>query len=109
MSNLSQPFNPDAVRAVDSKYTQLPADYIKNRTIQIFGAPVDTDTLKTVIDNQHAFGLIKTAPDLSKILWSGAPTTTGSKRSTKPGPSRWRRARGETSSGKSVTKTGPHS
>ncbi|MEU4236904.1 ABC transporter substrate-binding protein [Actinoplanes sp. NPDC026619] len=70
--------NPDAVRAVDTQYTQLPADYIKNRTIQQFSAPIDTGVMQTVITNMVDFGLLKAAPDSNSLLWDQAATTTNS-------------------------------
>jgi NitT/TauT family transport system substrate-binding protein len=68
--------NPGAVRAVDTKYTQLPADYIKGRTIQPFYAGIDTSSLGTVVTDMKKYGLIDTEPETSTMLWSGAPTET---------------------------------
>jgi NitT/TauT family transport system substrate-binding protein len=70
--------HPEAVRDVDTKYTKLPADYIKNRTIQLFSAPIDTAVLQTVVTNMVEFGLIKTAPEADSLLWDQAATTTNS-------------------------------
>jgi NitT/TauT family transport system substrate-binding protein len=70
--------NPDAVRAVDTKYTKLPADYIAKRTIQTFSPQINTAVLKTEADGMLEFGMIKSAPDVSKIVWAQAPTTTTS-------------------------------
>jgi NitT/TauT family transport system substrate-binding protein len=70
--------HPEAVRAVDTKYTKLPADYIKNRSIQEFSAPIDTGVMQTVITDMVNFGLLKQAPDSNSILWSQAATTTNS-------------------------------
>lgn len=68
--------NPDAVRAVDTQYTKLPADYIKNRTIQPFNASVNTTVLKTVADGMFEFGLITKAVDTSTVVWSQAATSS---------------------------------
>jgi NitT/TauT family transport system substrate-binding protein len=70
--------HPDAVRAVDTKYTKLPADYIANRTIQIFSREVNTATMSTVVKDMVDFGLIKTAPADGSLYWDQAPTTTTS-------------------------------
>jgi NitT/TauT family transport system substrate-binding protein len=70
--------HPDAVREVDTKYTKLPPDYIKNRSIQLFSAPIDTTVLQTVVTNMVDFGLLKTAPDSGALLWDQAATTTSS-------------------------------
>jgi NitT/TauT family transport system substrate-binding protein len=70
--------HPDAVRAVDTKYTTLPADYIKNRSIQLFSAAIDTGVLQTVVTDMVAFGLIKTTPAADTLLWDQAATTTNS-------------------------------
>ncbi|SFP37283.1 ABC transporter substrate-binding protein [Actinomadura madurae] len=66
--------HPDDVRAIDTKYTQLPPNYIKNRSIQPFSAQIDTETLKTVVSKMAAYKISKSAPDPSSLLWSGAPT-----------------------------------
>ena len=70
--------HPDAVRAVDTKYTKLPPDYIKGRTIQLFSSPINTATMSEVIKNMVDFGLIKTAPSEDSLYWEKAPTTTTS-------------------------------
>jgi NitT/TauT family transport system substrate-binding protein len=70
--------HPEAVRDVDTKYTKLPADYIKNRSIQLFSAPIDTTVLQTVVTDMVSFGLLKTAPDANSLLWDQAATTTNS-------------------------------
>ena len=66
----------DAVRAVDRNYTKLPADYIAKRLISIFSPLIDTKVLKLQIDDMQEFGMIKSAPDVSTIVWNQAPTTT---------------------------------
>jgi NitT/TauT family transport system substrate-binding protein len=68
--------NADAVRAVDTKYTTLPADYIKNRSIQLFSKNLDTAVMTTIISDMHGFGLITAQPDEKKIYWSQAPVST---------------------------------
>jgi NitT/TauT family transport system substrate-binding protein len=68
--------HPDAVRAVDTKYTQLPPAYIAKRTIQIFSSETNTSTMSTVIKDMVDFGLIKTAPAEDSLYWDQAPTTT---------------------------------
>lgn len=66
--------NPDAVRAVDTKYTELPADYIKGRTIQPFAAGIDTDSFSTIVSGMKDYGLIDKEPDAASLVWSGAAT-----------------------------------
>jgi NitT/TauT family transport system substrate-binding protein len=68
--------NPDAVRAVDTQYTKLPADYIKIRSIQPLNATINTTVLKTVADGMFEFGLITKAVDTSTIVWSKASTSS---------------------------------
>ena len=68
--------NPDAVRAVDTQYTQLPPEYIAGRTIQPFSAAINTATLQTVADNMSEFGLITKPVDTKTVVWAEAPTTT---------------------------------
>ncbi|WP_432825900.1 ABC transporter substrate-binding protein [Dactylosporangium sp. CA-092794] len=66
--------NPEAVRDIDTKYTQLSADYIKNRTIQTFYAEIDKDTMGILVTKMQTFGIAEKAPDLSSLIWSDAPT-----------------------------------
>lgn len=66
--------NQEAVRAIDTKYTQLPPDYIKNRTIQTFYAQIDKETMGTLVTKMQDFGITDKAVDLSTIIWTGAPT-----------------------------------
>jgi NitT/TauT family transport system substrate-binding protein len=65
--------HPDAVRAVDTKYTQLPAAYIAGRKIQPFSYKVDTSVFSTIVSGMQKYGLITKAPDTSSIFWSGMP------------------------------------
>ncbi|CAN5397717.1 ABC transporter substrate-binding protein [soil metagenome] len=68
--------NPEAVRAVDTEYTELPAEYIKNRQIQPFYSDIDTDSFSTIVSGMKSYGLIDSEPDAGTLLWSGAPTGT---------------------------------
>jgi NitT/TauT family transport system substrate-binding protein len=70
--------HPDDVRAVDAKYTTLPADYIKNRTIQIFSTPVNTVVMKTIIAEMVTYKIIKATPDENTLYWDQMPKTTTS-------------------------------
>jgi NitT/TauT family transport system substrate-binding protein len=68
--------HPAAVRAVDTKYTQLPAAYVAGRSIQPFSAKINTSVMQTVADNMLTFGLIKKSVDTKTAIWAQAPTTS---------------------------------
>lgn len=66
--------NPDAVRSVDTEYTEMDADTIANRTLQAFDWTFDTDAVDLAAQNFLDFGIIDTAVSSSDLLWSEAPT-----------------------------------
>ncbi|MFT4083489.1 MAG: ABC transporter substrate-binding protein [Nocardioides sp.] len=68
--------HPDAVRAVDSKYTEMDAKTIKNEVIQAYDAKFDESAVTQAADNFYEFDLIDTKVSVSDLLWSGAPTTS---------------------------------
>jgi NitT/TauT family transport system substrate-binding protein len=70
--------HPADVRAIDKKYTKLPASYIARRAIQTFSPSVDTTVLKTMVTDMAEFGMIKSAPKVGAIVCAQAPTTTTS-------------------------------
>jgi len=65
--------HPDEVRAVDTKLTKLPADYIANRQIQPFSGPFHVDVIQQTADAMLSQGFIKKKVDVaSQLLWSDA-------------------------------------
>ncbi|MFT4210500.1 MAG: ABC transporter substrate-binding protein [Microbacterium sp.] len=66
--------NPDAVRAVDTEYTEMDADTIANRALQAFDWAFDVDAVDLAAQNFLDFGIIDTAISSSDLLWSEAPT-----------------------------------
>jgi NitT/TauT family transport system substrate-binding protein len=64
----------DAIRAVDTKYTQMDADTIAHRDIQQFDTTFDTDAVDTAAKNFSDFGITDKAVTGTDLLWSGAPT-----------------------------------
>jgi NitT/TauT family transport system substrate-binding protein len=65
--------NPDAIRAVDSQYTKMDAQTIKNRTIQTFDAGFDIDQVKLAAQKMYDYGIVKSKIDTDQVLWDGAP------------------------------------
>ncbi|MET7571178.1 ABC transporter substrate-binding protein [Streptomyces sp. NPDC005492] len=68
--------HPDAVRAVDKKYTQLSADYIEKAPATYYDKDVNTTVMRTVITKMHDYGLLTSEPKDSAIYWDKAPTVT---------------------------------
>ncbi|WP_309032920.1 ABC transporter substrate-binding protein [Streptomyces alfalfae] len=69
--------HPDAVKAIDKKYTQLPADYIENSQNSIYDRTIDRTMMRTVITKMHQYGLLSSAPEDDAVYWDQAPTVTG--------------------------------
>lgn len=65
---------PDLVREVDMKYTKLPPEFIKVRTISAFSPVVDLAALKKMTDAMLANGWIPRAPEASEMVDANAPT-----------------------------------
>jgi NitT/TauT family transport system substrate-binding protein len=70
--------HPDAVRAIDKKYTQLPADFIESSTPPTLDKTINTTVMRTVITKMNEFKLLDAAPEDSALYWDQAPVTTGS-------------------------------
>lgn len=66
--------NPDLVREADVKYTKLPPEFIKTRTIPPFSAWVQVDALKKMVDAMVANGWIARAPGTAELVDVNAPT-----------------------------------
>lgn len=64
--------NPDAVRTVDTDYTDLDADYIASRTIQAFGGEPDDDAIQSVLDALSNVGEITDAPAATDLFVDGS-------------------------------------
>ncbi|MEU6407843.1 ABC transporter substrate-binding protein [Microbispora sp. NPDC046933] len=67
--------HPDDVRAIDSKYTTLPASYIAAQQLPYFDTKINTAVMRTVITKMHEFGLLKSAPQDGDVYWDQAPTS----------------------------------
>ncbi|WP_335976787.1 MULTISPECIES: ABC transporter substrate-binding protein [Streptomycetaceae] len=70
--------HPEAVRAVDKKYTQLSADYIDKAPVSYYDKNINTSVMRTVITKMHAYGLLSATPQDDAIYWDKAPTVSGS-------------------------------
>ncbi|MBZ5739550.1 ABC transporter substrate-binding protein [Nocardioides mangrovi] len=66
--------NPDAVRAVDTKYTEMDADTIANRDISPFDYSFDTEAVDTAAANFYKYGITDNDVKGTDLLWSDAPT-----------------------------------
>ncbi|MEV6160739.1 ABC transporter substrate-binding protein [Streptomyces sp. NPDC052052] len=70
--------HPEAVKAIQSKYTTLSADYIKDEQVSYYDKTVNKTVVRTVATKMHQYGLLTSSPEDSAIYWDQAPTTTGS-------------------------------
>ncbi|MFE2431049.1 ABC transporter substrate-binding protein [Streptomyces sp. NPDC059373] len=68
--------HPDAIRAIDKKYTQLPAAFIESSTPARLDKNTNTTVMRTVITKMGEFGLLTSAPKDSALYWDQAPTVT---------------------------------
>jgi NitT/TauT family transport system substrate-binding protein len=68
--------HPDAVRAIDKKYTTLPADFIDKQATAYYDKSINTTVMRTVITKMKEFGLLDTAPKDADLYWDQAPTAT---------------------------------
>jgi NitT/TauT family transport system substrate-binding protein len=66
--------NPDAVRAIDVKYTKLAPEFIATRQIPPFSAVVDLAALKKMTDAMVASGWIARAPSPAEMVDAHTPT-----------------------------------
>lgn len=65
---------PDLVRDVDTRYTKLPPEFIRQRTIPPFSAVIDRAALKKMVDAMLANGWITRVPDVAEMVDANAPT-----------------------------------
>jgi NitT/TauT family transport system substrate-binding protein len=68
--------HPDAVRAIDKKYTQLSADFIEKSEIAYYDKNINTKVMRTVITKMNAYDLLTSAPKDDALYWGQAPTVT---------------------------------
>ncbi|MFJ3670582.1 ABC transporter substrate-binding protein [Streptomyces sp. NPDC090106] len=69
--------HPDAVKAIDKKYTEVPDDFIDAHDINHYDKNLDTTVMRTVITKMHEFDLLDNEPKDDAIYWDQAPTTAG--------------------------------
>ncbi|NUR42415.1 MAG: ABC transporter substrate-binding protein [Streptomyces sp.] len=69
--------NPSAVKAIDKKYTQVPADFIDAHDTNYYDRTLNTTVMRTVITKMHAFDLLDKEPKDDALYWDQAPTTAG--------------------------------
>ena len=65
--------NPDAVRAVDTRTTKLPPDFIKNRAIAPFTPVINLDGLRRILTMAKDQGWIDRVPTLAELVYEQAP------------------------------------
>ncbi|MEU5095394.1 ABC transporter substrate-binding protein [Streptomyces sp. NPDC020996] len=70
--------HPDAVKTIDKKYTQLPADYIDKSSIAHYDKNINTTLVRTMITKMNEYGLLTSAPKDDALYWNQAPTVTSS-------------------------------
>ncbi|MFD9283898.1 ABC transporter substrate-binding protein [Streptomyces mirabilis] len=69
--------HPDAVRAIDKKYTQLPADFINKQAPAYYDTNLNTTVMRNVITKMHEFKLLDKEPKDDALYWDQAPTSGG--------------------------------
>ncbi|QJS99793.1 ABC transporter substrate-binding protein [Streptomyces asoensis] len=69
--------HPAAVKAIDKKYTQVPAAFIDAHDINHYDKTLDTTVMRTVITKMHEFDLLDNEPKDDALYWDQAPTTAG--------------------------------
>ncbi|GAB2915244.1 ABC transporter substrate-binding protein [Streptomyces heilongjiangensis] len=68
--------HPEAVKAIDKKYTQLPPDYIDKASIANYDKNINTTVMRTMITKMNEYGLLTSAPKDDALYWNQAPTVT---------------------------------
>jgi NitT/TauT family transport system substrate-binding protein len=66
--------NPDDIRAVDAKYTQMPPEVVKGRTIQKFDPSFDVAQVELAAQKLYEYGIVNKEIDVDKAFWKDAPT-----------------------------------
>lgn len=69
--------NPDAVKAIDKKYTQVPAEFIDAHDTNYYDKTLNTTVMRTVITKMHEFDLLDNEPKDDALYWDQAPTSAG--------------------------------
>ncbi|MEU3618144.1 ABC transporter substrate-binding protein [Streptomyces sp. NPDC006872] len=69
--------NPAAVKAIDKKYTQVPAAFIDAHDTNHYDKNLDTTVMRTVITKMHEFDLLDNEPKDKALYWDQAPTSAG--------------------------------
>ncbi|WP_043662495.1 ABC transporter substrate-binding protein [Streptomyces xylophagus] len=69
--------HPDAVRAIDKKYTQLPAAFIDKQATAYYDTNLNTTVMRSVITKMHEFKLLDKEPKDDAVYWDQAPTSAG--------------------------------
>ncbi|MFD9434674.1 ABC transporter substrate-binding protein [Streptomyces sp. NPDC060002] len=69
--------HPAAVKAIDKKYTQVPAAFIDAHDINHYDKALDSTVMRTVIAKMHEFDLLDNEPKDEALYWDQAPTTAG--------------------------------
>ncbi|MEV1068592.1 ABC transporter substrate-binding protein [Streptomyces sp. NPDC050263] len=69
--------NPAAVKAIDKKYTQVPAAFIDAHDTNHYDKNLDTTVMRTVITKMHEFDLLDNEPEDEALYWDQAPTSAG--------------------------------
>ncbi|WP_405536671.1 ABC transporter substrate-binding protein [Streptomyces sp. NBC_00075] len=69
--------NPDAVKTIDKKYTEVPDEFIDAHDTNFYDKDLDTTVMRTVITKMHEFDLLDKEPTDDAVYWDQAPTVTG--------------------------------
>ncbi|WP_030612333.1 ABC transporter substrate-binding protein [Streptomyces fulvoviolaceus] len=69
--------NPSSVKAIDKKYTEVPAEFIDAHDTNYYDKTLNTTVMRTVITKMHEFDLLDNEPKDDALYWDQAPTTAG--------------------------------
>ncbi|MFD4604186.1 ABC transporter substrate-binding protein [Streptomyces sp. NPDC058464] len=68
--------HPDAVKAIDKKYTQVDASFIDAHDTNYYDKNLNRTMMRTVITKMHEFGLLDNEPKDDDVYWDQAPVVT---------------------------------
>ena len=69
--------HPAAVKAIDKKYTEVPATFIDAHDTNYYDKALNTTVMRTVITKMHEFDLLDKEPGDDALYWDQAPTSAG--------------------------------
>ncbi|QXJ23428.1 ABC transporter substrate-binding protein [Actinomadura graeca] len=69
--------HPEAVRAVDKQYTQLPPAYLDKAPVSYYDKSINTAVMHTVSTKMHQYGILSSAPRDDVLYWDKISAAVG--------------------------------